>query len=138
MTYVILDTNILVSALYGTSGAGRPGLLLDLCLAGHYQAVYTEAILDEYRRVLLRPKFGFDARDVANVLDFFRFKALPADPLHESRARPQCSDPDDQKFFDAACCWDAILVTGNKRHYPDDMRVQTLDEFFANRTGVYR
>ena len=133
MTYVILDTNIVVSALYGTSGAGKPGLLLDLCLTGRYRVIYTQGILDEYRSVLLRPKFGFDRRDVDDVIGFIRYRGLSAEPLFESLARPQCSDRDDQKFYDAACCCDALLVTGNKRHYPDDPRVLTLEEFFAHR-----
>ena len=67
------------------------------------------------------------------LLDFFEFQALGADPLFDSRSRPRCADPDDQKFYDAACCCDALLVTVNKKHYPDDSRVLTPAEFFALR-----
>jgi len=133
MTYVILDTNVLVSALWRNLLGGKPATLLDLCLEHHYATVYTREILEEYASVLTRPKFGFDLSDVHMLLDFFEFQALSADPLFDSLSRPRCSDPDDQKFFDAACCWDALLITGNKKHFPEDKRVLTPAEFFERR-----
>jgi putative PIN family toxin of toxin-antitoxin system len=133
MTYVILDTNVLVSALWRSLLEGKPALLLDLCMEKRYSAVYTRAILDEYAAVLTRPKFGFEQSDVRSLLDFFEFNALNAEPLFDSLSRTQCADPDDQKFYDAATCWDALLVTGNKKHYPEDKRVMTPAEFFEHR-----
>lgn len=133
MTYVILDTNILVSALWRNLRAGKPARLLQQCMAGYYQVVYTRDIFEEYREVLARPKFSFMADDIAGILDFFRFRALPADPLFESLSRPQCPDPYDQMFYDAACCWDAVLVTGNIKDFPADQRVMTIDEFMEHR-----
>ena len=133
MTYVILDTNILVSALWSSLLKGKPAQLLDLCMAQRFEAVYTQEILTEYEAVLTRPKFGFDDADVRMLLSFFEFKAHSADPLFDSLSRPQCADADDQKFYDAAMCWDALLITGNKKHYPVDKRVQTPAEFFENR-----
>ena len=133
MTYIVLDTNVLVSALWRSMLQGKPALLLDLCMEGRYGIVYTQDILDEYAAVLARPKFGFDWADVRMLLDFFEFRALKADPLFSSLSRPQCKDPDDQKFYDAATCWDALLITGNKKHYPRDERVLTPAEFFELR-----
>ena len=133
MTYVVLDTNILVSALYSGLLKGKPAELLDLCMAQRYAVVYTQEILSEYEAVLMRPKFGFDASDVRMLLSFFEFKAHSTDPLFDSLSRPQCADPDDQKFYDAAMCWDALLVTGNKKHFPNDKRILTPAEFFDHR-----
>ena len=133
MTYVILDTNVLASALWRSLLEGKPALLLDLCMEKRYGAVYTQAILDEYAAVLARPKFGFSQSDVRLLLDFFEFNALNAEPLFDSLSRPKCADPDDQKFYDAATCCDALLVTGNKKHYPEDKRVVTPAEFFEHR-----
>ena len=134
MTYVILDTNVLVSALWRNLLEGKPALLLDLCMDGRYGAVFTQDIFDEYAAVLARPKFGFSPKDVRELLAFFEFRALHAEPLFDSLSRPQCADPSDQKFYDAASCWDALLVTGNKKHYPEDKRVVTPAEFFELRT----
>ena len=133
MTYVVLDTNVLVSAMWRNLLEGKPALLLDLCMESHYTAVYTYAILDEYAAVLARPKFGFAEADVRMLLDFFESRALNAEPLFDSLGRPTCADPDDQKFYDAATCCDAILVTGNKKPYPEDKRVQSPAEFFELR-----
>ena len=133
MTYVVLDTNVLVSALWRNMLQGKPALLLDLCMEGHYTVVYTRDILDEYAAVLSRPKFGFAQADVRALLDFFEFQGLDAGPLFDSLSRPQCSDWADQKFYDAASCCDALLITGNKKHYPKDKRVMTPAEFFELR-----
>ena len=133
MTYVVLDTNVLVSALWNGLLEGKPAQLLDRCMAGLYTIVYTQEILCEYEAVLQRPKFGFDASDVRMLLCFFEFKGHSADPLFDSLSRPQCPDRDDQKFYDAALCWDALLVTGNKKHFPADNRVLTPAEFFEHR-----
>ena len=133
MTYVILDTNVLVSALWRNLLQGKPAALLDLCLEKRYGTIYTREIFEEYAAVLMRPRFGFDRDDVRMLLDFFEFQALSAEPLFDSLSRPQCNDPEDQKFFDAACCWDALLVTGNKKHFPDDKHVLTPAEFFELR-----
>ena len=133
MTYVILDTNVLVSALWRDMLQGKPALLLDLCMDGRYEVVCTNEIIEEYTAVLMRPRFGFNEPDVQALLDFFKYRALSADPLFDSLARPQCNDPDDQKFYDAASCWDALLITGNKKHYPEDQRVLSPTEFFEQR-----
>ena len=131
MTYIILDTNVLVSALWSNLLHGKPAQLLDMCLAGHCSVVYTEAMLEEYAEVLSRQKFGFNPDDVRTLLGFFKLKAIDADPLFSSLSRPQCTDADDQVFYDAACCCDALLITGNKKHYPADERVLTPADFFA-------
>ena len=133
MTYVVLDTNVLVSALWRNLLKGKPALLLDLCMESHYTAVYTHAIMDEYAAVLSRPKFGFVEADVRMLLGFFESRALDAGPLFDSLARLTCTDLEDQKFYDTATCCDAILVTGNKKHYPEDMRVLSPAEFFEFR-----
>jgi putative PIN family toxin of toxin-antitoxin system len=50
---VVLDTNIIVSALL--SGKGNPGKILDLFLAGELMLCYSDEILEEYSDVLYRP-----------------------------------------------------------------------------------
>ena len=132
-TYVILDTNVLVSALWRQLAHGKPALLLDLCMSGRYRVVYTKSMLEEYAAVLSRPKFGFASADVDALLDFFRFQALDGGPLFDSLSRPQCSDAGDQGFYDVACCCDALLITGNTKHFPEDERVLTPAEFFEFR-----
>ncbi|WP_172623433.1 putative toxin-antitoxin system toxin component, PIN family [Arabiibacter massiliensis] len=133
MTYLILDTNILVSALWQNRKHGKPSLLLGLCIERHYGWVYTASIYREYEAVLSRPKFGFDEAEVEAILKIVRTIGLCADPVSRGLSSPSCADADDQKFYDAARSWDAILITGNKKHFPEDERVKTPAEFLANR-----
>jgi len=65
---VVLDTNVLVSALLNSFGP--PGRVLDLVLSGELTVAYDDRVLAEWRQVLHREKFGFSASDVEVLLDF--------------------------------------------------------------------
>ena len=54
---VVIDTNVLVSALWSKNGA--PAKIISLVLQGKLIPCYDYRILSEYRTVLARPKFGF-------------------------------------------------------------------------------
>ncbi len=61
---VVLDTNVLVSAvLFG----GEPGRVVDAVREGVFVGVTSLYILDEFRSVLVRPKFGVPP-DLAEAL----------------------------------------------------------------------
>lgn len=133
MTYIILDTNVLVSALWQHLDYGNPARLVRLCIERRFGLVYSAAMYREYEAVLARPKFAFDRAEVDAILGIVRTFGCCADPVVRGYAFPLCRDPDDQKFYDAAQCWDAILVTGNTKHFPDDQRACTPADFLANR-----
>jgi len=110
---VVLDTNILVSALL--SPFGPPARVLDLLLGGDIQAAYDDRLLAEYREVLARPKFSFAPEDVAALLAY-----LEADGEHvTARSLPHAlPDTDDLPFLEVATQTGATLITGNIAHYP--------------------
>lgn len=114
---VVLDTNVLVSALINSFGA--PGRVLDLALAGELTVAYDDRILAEWREVLHREKFGFPKRDVEALLELFEGEgiAVSAAPLGV-----ELPDMDDIPFLEVAHHAGAILITGNQRHYPPEMR----------------
>ena len=64
--YVVLDTNVVISALFNLSSV--PGLILQEALAGRVIPLLHEDILDEYNDVLHRPKFKFDRRNIEIAL----------------------------------------------------------------------
>ncbi|MCS6938653.1 MAG: putative toxin-antitoxin system toxin component, PIN family [Roseiflexaceae bacterium] len=68
MTLIVLDTNVLVSALL--SPFGPPARILDMVLRGDLRVAYDDRVLAEYRAVLARPKFGFAANDVNVLLEY--------------------------------------------------------------------
>lgn len=114
---VVLDTNILVSAML--SPFGPPARVLDLVLAGELLIAWDDRLLNEYREVLARPRFGFDLADVTALLSFITESGMSviAPPLALS-----LPDPDDAMFIEVATVAQAILVTGNTRHFPIEQR----------------
>lgn len=124
---VVIDTNVLVSALLrqGTP----PATVLDALLRGDLTILYDQRILGEYREVLVRPKFGFDAEKVEALLRFVATTGLMVADAVFPRSLP---DPDDQPFADVAFAGGAdALITGNKAHFPveDSIRVLTPREW---------
>lgn len=108
-----MDTNVLVSGLL--SPHGPPARILDWTLAGELTVLVDDRILEEYRVVLARAKFGFHERDLRVLLP-----ALEA--LAERVAAPplalELTDADDLPFLEVASAAHAdALVTGNGRHF---------------------
>jgi putative PIN family toxin of toxin-antitoxin system len=110
---IVLDTNVLVSALLNPFGA--PGRVLDLILAGAVTIVYDDRILAEYREVLLRPRFGFEKPQVQRLLEYLIFtgEGVSASPLNA-----EAPDADDLPFAEVAVSGNAdALVKGNPAHF---------------------
>jgi putative PIN family toxin of toxin-antitoxin system len=80
---VVLDTNVIVSALINPYGA--PASILGLVLEEKIELCYDTRILIEYRDVVMRPKFGFvqtemDYWNTLRKLDHFILRpTLPFD-----------------------------------------------------------
>lgn len=110
---VVLDTNVLVSALISTDGA--PAEILDLVLAGELSIVFSTKIMAEYHNVLHRPKFRFDETQVATLLDFLENTGRFITP---QPGQHQLPDRDDETFLDTAQAAGVPLITGNEKHFP--------------------
>jgi len=113
MIKVVLDTNVLVSALLVAES--NPARLLNMVLNGRISLCYDSRIILEYKTVLFRPRFPFQKRDVQILLDTIvriggSILAEPSDV--------QFSDVTDKKFFEVALSAGAYLITGNSKHYP--------------------
>jgi putative PIN family toxin of toxin-antitoxin system len=114
---IVLDTNILVSALL--SPFGPPARVLDLILSGEIRLVYDDRMMAEYREVLARPKFGFAPEDVADLLAFLE---ADGEPVTARLLSSELPDADDLPFLEVAAQAKATLVTGNTAHYPASAR----------------
>jgi len=64
---VVYDTNVLVSA--ALKPGSTPAVLVALALAHRVRLCVSPSILAEYREVLHRPKFGFEALSVDTLLE---------------------------------------------------------------------
>lgn len=125
--YVVLDTNVVVSALFNLSSV--PGIILQEALAGRVIPLLHEDILDEYNDVLHRPKFKFDRRDIEIALTGLIKRGIFLDTATIEDYVP---DPDDAIFYEVVMeareTIDAYLVTGNIKHFPIKPYVVTPKE----------
>jgi putative PIN family toxin of toxin-antitoxin system len=112
---VVLDTNIIVSALLAPRST--PGMVLLLALDGRFEICVSGAVLAEYAEVLHRPRFKkLDPRDVHHALGAIRRVALIA---HPSRRLAISGHEADNRFYECAEAAGAdYLVTGNTKHFP--------------------
>ena len=110
---IVLDTNVLVAALL--SPVGTCARLLDLILDGAIGICADTRILQEYADVLRRQELALPKVAVEAVLDFLHSLAEPIAARPLATALP---DLDDLPFLEVAATAEAILVTGNLRHFP--------------------
>ena len=64
--YAVIDTNVIVSALLKWNSV--PGVVLQAVFNGFVVPVYNDEILNEYRNVLNRPKFGFSSELISETI----------------------------------------------------------------------
>ena len=114
MTRVVIDTNVLVSALLTDRGAEAS--VLDFVASGQLLWCVSEAVLAEYRLVLNRPKFRhIDPTKIVAALTLAR-KGRLAIVTETITFSP---DDPDNRFLECAEAANAnFLITGNKRHFP--------------------
>jgi len=111
---VVLDTNVVVSALISLHGP--PARLLDNIISGNLHLLWDDRILDEYQEVLHRPRFAFPPRRVA---DFLEYVEAAGERVTTPTRQPTLPDPTDHMFLEVACAGQAnALITGNKKHFP--------------------
>lgn len=115
---IVLDTNVLVSGLISLNGP--PADILRLLEARPIVSCFNEVILNEYRAVLARPRFGLPADSVTRLLQ--RFEAVGELVVAEP-VSGEFPDPKDAPFLEVALAGHAdFLVTGNLRHFPARLR----------------
>ena len=110
---VVLDTNVVVSAALTTDGVCAR--ILDLLSEGVFGIFADDRILAEYELVLRRPALDIAPEDAAEILEMLRAAAEPVAAIPLDIALPY---PKDRPFLEAAAAANAVLVTGNTRHYP--------------------
>ena len=124
---IVLDTNVLVSALW--SADSKPAMIVNAVLCRKFTLCYDYRILNEYYNVLRRPKFDFTEWEVQNLLGTITANGISvtASPLPDI----VFTDETDKKFFEVAKFCFAPLITGNIKHFPQDDCVLTVAEFYS-------
>ena len=127
--YVVIDTNVLVSALITRNENSPTVQILRFLANGNIVPVYSEDIVKEYNEVLRRAKFKLSESLIINLLKDIMDNGLKITELAEvSETMP---DPKDIVFYAvtlSAQDKDAFLVTGNGKHFPEKPFVVTPSE----------
>lgn len=114
MTRVVLDTNVVISALLTPAGSEAAVLLLGL--HGAISLYVSTPVFAEYEAVLARPKFRLEPARLKDVLVQLRRSCHFVEPTQHITASP---DEADNRFLECAEEASAdFLVTGNRRHFP--------------------
>jgi putative PIN family toxin of toxin-antitoxin system len=125
--YVVIDTNVLVSAVLKSHSV--PGSIVELAFDGPIIPILNEAIEKEYREVLSRPKFHLPEDLIEGIMSTFHKRAIYVDAEHLDVELP---DPKDLVFYEVVMEErkeeDAYLVTGNIRHFPNKPFIVTPRE----------
>jgi putative PIN family toxin of toxin-antitoxin system len=117
MRFVVLDTNVIVSAAIHSSGPPAR-LMMDWVLEGRVQVVTSPSIVEEYREVVRRTKF-FRYRFPPIWLEFMIDESLH---LVDLEPWPHSGpDPSELPFLAPARASGAWLVTGNLKHFPESI-----------------
>ena len=107
---VVLDTNILISALIFKGGLSK---LVELWKKGKIIPLFSKETFQEFKNVLQYPKFSLTEKEIRiiiteEVLPFFEIIEV-TDIVSE-----KCKDPDDDKFLSCAISASAdFIVSGD-------------------------
>jgi putative PIN family toxin of toxin-antitoxin system len=114
MIRVVLDTNVIVSALLVPHGTQASVLLL--ALLGHIALYVSRSVLNEYEEVLRRPRLKLQPKSIDAALASIRRVAHLVEPTQTVSIS---SHESDNRFLECAQTAEAnYIVTGNTRHFP--------------------
>lgn len=126
--YVVIDTNILISALLSKHSDSATVQVLSKVFSGEITPLFSVEILEEYRDMLHRKKFHFSEEQIDILLSAIDKYGICIKPFHSSEILP---DPKDLPFYEAVLEKQqdgAYLVTGNMKHFPVKPFIVTAGE----------
>lgn len=131
---VVIDTNVLVSALRSRRGASFR--LVQKLGSSQFQAIISPPLCLEYEDVFRRPGMlpGYTTEDIGDFLDYFLSVSIEC-PIH-FLWRPHLPDPKDDLVLELALAGSAAyIITHNWRDFHDveafGIRVVTPDDFLS-------
>ena len=117
--FVVVDTNVLVSALITRNETSPTVKILKLISENKIIPVYSADIVKEYREVLRRSKFKLSEEIIVKLLNDIVSHGFEVKDLVE--VNEKIPDPKDVVFYAVTLSAedkDAFLVTGNGKHFP--------------------
>ena len=119
MERVVLDTNVLISAII--SSKGSPAKILDLWREGAFDLVFSEETLQELINVLSRRKMlritGINEDELNRLVSYLRNSSIVVDSSEDIAIAIE--DPDDTKFISCAVQAGAKYIVSGDHHLLD-------------------
>ena len=128
----VIDTNIFVSAFWRDNEDSPPYRIYRAMMEQRFIPLYNDEIIAEYNDVLHREKFRFPSWRVDELIMFIEKSGECISPIEPSNEI--FPDPDDRIFYCVALAAqsdNALLVTGNARHFPQAPFIITPADFAA-------
>ena len=125
---VVIDTNVLVSALLSKHENASTVQVLNAVFDGTIIPVFNDEILTEYDNVLHRPKFKFPDIIIQLLLNVIKSHGIFSKQITTNIILP---DPKDLVFYEVVMSKresNAYLVTGNGKHFPKEPFIVTPNE----------
>ena len=125
---IVIDTNVLVSALWSESGKSTQ--ILTLVLNDLLIPCFNAEIMQEYQEVLARPHlvFRFNKTRVEEIVGKIMTDGLSV--VVKPNFTPFI-DESDRFFYDVAIACSAYLITGNAKHFPGEPFILSPSQFLA-------
>ncbi len=136
----VIDTNVLVAGVLTANPDAPTARLVDGMLQGDFAYLLSVELVDEYRRLLLRPKVqerhGLQPEEVDVLLtELIRWGAIRS----SARRADAAPDAGDQHLWDLLAAQPgAVLVTGDRRlreQPPEGVSVVGAEEFLRLAEG---
>ena len=123
---LVIDTNVVISAFINPGG--KPSQIMKIILGREAELCYNSAILCEYERVMLRPKFSgkIDPGNIQRFINLIRSIGFSFSPLPGTT---KLSDESDRVFYDTAAGSGSILISGNVKHFPKEPFIMLPADF---------
>ena len=128
----VFDTNIFVSYFWSSNEMSAVKVAVRQILEDKVIAVFSDEMMAEYREVLGRKRFHFQ-EDV--VFSFLELIIQIGKHVFPAPTSVPFIDSSDKPFYDAAVAAGCWLVTGNKKHYPEESFIVSPREYIE-RAGL--
>jgi len=127
---VVLDTGVIISALVNKKGSAAK--ILSLIFDGDIIKLYDNRLLFEYKEVLSSKDFGFNFDIINDIMHFIRHEGMFNEAPFNDMDYPamKTHDEADKKFYEVYKAGEAdYLITGNRKHFPDEPSIIIPGEF---------
>jgi len=127
--YAVIGTNVLVSALMSKNENSATVRVLEHLLSRNIIPIYSKEILQEYREVLNRKKFGFSTKNVEILITALKQYGICIKPAATGEKLPDFTDLPFYEVVMATRPKESYLITGNLKHFLTRAYIVTARQF---------